>query len=396
MTYFRPTTMIRLAFLNLGVNKLRSALTVLGIVFGTGAVIATLASNEGASDFIRQEVKKLGTNIIYVKLNQRGQTLKKSDREMVQTYIPDVRAASLAFSLGEVTLRNGAHAVGAAFQGVEHGYFDLNGLEFARGRRFGQSEETQKDLVAVIGAKVAGELFGDTVPIGEDILLYRSSNPLVVRVVGTLKEKGGTAGDALDRAIFIPASLAGKFGQEGEIPASLLVRVKDDDKSAAVKVGIGSLLSSRYLDGVSVSDAREALEATQKIWRSQNLVGIALAVISLLTGGVGIMNIMLMSIAQRKREIGIRKSVGAKTWQVFVQILLETLILCFLGGLAGLALGVGFGNHIAGLMGQWEAKISPFIVMMALTSACATGLIFGILPALRAARLDPYEALRGS
>ncbi len=395
MAMMPAMTMLRLALTNLRVNKLRSALTVSGIVFGTGAVIATLSSNEGAAAYVRSEIKKLGTNVIYAtRTGAQASRLSAVERQRAMSYLPDVKESALIYTLGSAAARAGANAATPPVLAVENGYFDVNALTFVKGRPFTRDEDRSREMVMALGSKASVDLFGQENPIGHYVHLMILDKPLTFRVIGVLKEKGGASAQN-DSAVYLPLLLGPKLARQGALRSTLVAKLRNDEDSTKVKAGLKVLLSEGPGDDVNVSDAREALESTRKIWEKQNFVGIVLASISLVTGGVGIMNIMLLSITQRRREIGIRKSVGARTRQIFTQFLAESMLLCLLGGIVGILVGVLFGQKVASLMGQWDASISPAIVLMALGSACMTGLVFGMAPAMRASKLDPFEALRG-
>jgi ABC-type antimicrobial peptide transport system permease subunit len=210
-------------------------------------------------------------------------------------------------------------------------------------------------------------------------------------VIGVTREKGGAAAN-LDSSIFISPSLAVKV--TGASSDRIMVLLRDDNQSIGVKNQITALLGPKFGAAMRVADAREAIERTKAIWGKQNLVGICLAAISLLTGGVGIMNIMLLSIHQRQKEIGLRKAVGARNSEIATQFLLETVIICVLGGMVGILVGWGFGQQVAKMLGDWEASMSLVSVLVALSFSVMTGVLFGATPAMRAARIDPYDALR--
>jgi putative ABC transport system permease protein len=278
--------------------------------------------------------------------------------------------------------------------GVSADYFDSMGLNNRRGRIFDDFDNKHMNLVAVMGYKLAKRMFGNDHPIAENIYLSLNSKLFVVRVAGELKEKGGTLGDLVDNALFLPQQTLQKLVAKQSLSTVILGTLVDENNSNLAKTETLALLGRSFKGGLVVNDAREAIERTKDIWDKQNLVGICLALISLLTGGTGIMNVMLLSINQRKREIGIRKAVGAPDRAIFSQFLFESVLVCFLGGVIGVLVGVLFGQQVANLMGQWEAAISMGAVGLALGSACGIGIVFGLLPAKRASRLDPFEALR--
>lgn len=386
--------LIKLSFANLKINKLRSALTVVGMVFGTGAVIATLSSNEGASQFIKKELESMGTNIVMIQTDGQGASLGEEHIDFLKKYVPNFRMLSFVSDAGSMNVRRSARQVSARVVGVGSEFFGETKIDIDRGRFYDSIEVNQTELIAVLGAQVKKDLFGAGNAINEYFHLAQGQDGFSIKVAGVLKEKGSTSSTQADGTIFIPVKTLEKLKSIQGGGALLAGTLFDDEKSAEVRETVKGLLLKLF-PGVNVTDARESIEKTQGIWKKQNLVGICLAMISLVTGGVGIMNIMLLSVAQRKKEIGLRKAVGATNVYILSQFLMEAVMVCFLGGIAGILLGMFFGQQVAKMMGQWDAVLNTSTIVMALFFAVLTGVVFGLVPAIRASQLDPYEALRG-
>lgn len=386
--------LIKLSFANLKINKLRSALTVIGMVFGTGAVIATLSSNEGAAQFIKKELESMGTNIVMIQTDGQGSALGPEHIGYIKKYVPNFRMLTFVAESGGITLRRLTKKSAGRFVGVDFDFFGEVKLEVDKGRFYDSIENDEMALVAVIGAQVKKDLFGPENAINQFVHLGVGEGAFSIKIIGVLKEKGSSSTTQADSTVFMPVMTLEKLKGSSSGGAILAGTLHDDEKSGEVREAVRALLAKGF-PTANVSDARESIEKTQGIWKKQNLVGICLAMISLVTGGVGIMNIMLLSVAQRKREIGLRKAVGATNHYILTQFLMEAVMVCFLGGIAGILLGMFFGQQVAKMMGQWEAVLNMNTVVMALFFAVLTGVVFGLIPAMRASKLDPYEALRG-
>ena len=380
---------LRLALVTLWENRLRSILTLVGMVFGNAAVIATLSSNEGAKVFIAKQLASLGNKLMTVEL--QGATVSTTDLEAVYRYVENIDYAARERVAGDGQVMYRRSATSVRIMGVDNDYFPVTNLVLDTGRMFLAEELSAGDPVAIIGSNVRRALFKDIPFMNEYVTLMVGSTPVMLRVIGVTREKGGAAAN-LDSSIFISPSLAVKV--TGASSDRIMLLLRDDNQSIGVKNQITALLGPKFGAAMRVADAREAIERTKAIWGKQNLVGICLAAISLLTGGVGIMNIMLLSIHQRQKEIGLRKAVGARNSEIATQFLLETVIICLLGGLVGILVGWGFGQQVAKMLGDWEASMSLVSVLVALSFSVMTGVLFGATPAMRAARIDPYDALR--
>lgn len=390
-------SLLKLAVATLWTNKLRSFLTLLGMLFGTAAVIATLSSNEGAARYLASQLESLGNNVLVVFVQDNS--IKITDKKLLERYVPELKETSLEYVVPSQTVTyeapSGIRSGMTQYIGIEDPYFDIQKLALSRGRMFNDSDIEADTINCIVGQNVAKSLLGDIPPIGERIIASLGTNTVAFNIIGVLKEKGGPAGTQLDNAIYLPANLLQRLFKNTS-KATLVMSLHDDNQSARATSKARTLLTPKYSTNLNVSDSREAIERTRSIWQKQNQVGIILAGVSLLTGGVGIMNIMLLSIAQRRKEIGLRKAVGARNIELATQFLLEAVIICLIGGALGILVGWGFGQKVAQMMGQWEAVTSIKAIGLALGFSAATGIFFGLFPAIRASKIDPYDALRSS
>jgi putative ABC transport system permease protein len=374
-------------------NRLRSSLTLLGMMFGSAAVIATLSSSEGAQQYVNNQLQQLGTRLMVVESS--GEPIDDAHLTVLRRYIDEVDAVARDESIGSVEARFESSLVQTEARAAHPDYLAANNLSISVGRGFTNSELSNYDAIALIGHKLREKLFGlEAAFVGSVIAIKNEIGVFPITVIGAIQEKGGNDGASLDQQIFINPKFARKISKP-TIQKRIVMLLKDPEQSGVAKAKALAILTPAFSEGaVNIVDAREAIERTKAIWSKQNLVGICLAAISLLTGGVGIMNVMLLSIHQRRKEIGLRKAIGAQDSEIAIQFLVETVLICVMGGLMGVVAGLGFGQQVAKMLGQWEAVISAGTVALAVGFSIATGLIFGLVPALRASKIDPYDALR--
>ena len=387
-------SLLTMALANLRINWFRSTLTVTGMVFGTAAVIATLSSNEGAKKFVNAEMKKLGTNVVTISASDK-ESLVDGDLEFVKSYMNEYKSLAYVSDLGNHEIRANGHIIKAKVFAVEHTYFQNMNLPIWRGRVFHPLEASHRRMVGILGYSLAKNLFGERYPVGSYIHFQLKNFTVGLKIVGSLREKGLATGSDPDNTIFIPRQLVPLLKTTPPSP-KIFALLQDENKSQVAREKIKALLASRLKRPIVVVDAREAIEKTKRIWENQNLIGIILASICLLTGGVGIMNVMLISIHQRRKEIGLRKAIGAKNRDIGLQFLLEAVVVCLVGGLIGIVVGVRFGSQVAKLMGQWEAETNFSTIGLAIGFSILTGVFFGLLPAKRAAKMPPADALRSA
>ncbi|AKU13833.1 Macrolide export ATP-binding/permease protein MacB [Azoarcus sp. CIB] len=385
----------RTALRALRANLFRAALTLLGIVIGVAAVIAMLAIGDGAKQDVIDRISAMGTNLLTVRPgapNQRGRdttaTLVREDVEAI-VELPNVLAAVPEQSTG-VTVRygNADHRTSATATGAD--YTIARDWPVARGTFFSAADERRYATVATVGQTVAKALFGDEDPIGKYVLV----NNLVFQVVGVMGPMGATPwGSDQDDVIFVPFS-TGSLRLTGQRHLrSAIVAVEDVEQIDDTQEAVRALLQTRH-SGIEDFQIRNMAQVIESASETQNTLTVLLgtvAAISLLVGGIGVMNIMLVSVTERTREIGIRMATGARMKNILQQFLIEALVVSALGGLIGVAVGLGAAAVIEAFDKPVVYSLPP--VLLAFGCAFATGLIFGYLPARKAARLDPVVAL---
>jgi putative ABC transport system permease protein len=391
-------------------NKLRSALTMLGVVIGVGAVIVMVSIGQGASQAVREQIQSLGTNLLMVVPGATTSAGVRSGSGGVSTLtLQDAKAiasecsavANVAWMKRQIAqVIQGELNWSTQIQGVSPGYFSVREWPLASGAYFGNRDEETANRVALLGQTVVENLFapGED-PVGATIRI----KDVPFRVIGTLGRKGQTSwGQDQDDAIVIPFSTAERrvLGSEilGMVDMIFVSAARAEDVLPATEQ-ISSLLRQRHRiepDGdldFTVRNLNEMAMAQETASRVLALLLLLVASISLLVGGIGIMNILLVSVTERTREIGIRMAVGAKRRHILLQFLVESVVLAGVGGLIGVVLGVAAAGAISVLAG-WPTLISGAAVVAALLFSAAVGVFFGFWPARRAAGLDPIAALR--
>jgi putative ABC transport system permease protein len=395
---------IRIAFQSIRANIFRAVLTMLGIIIGVGAVITMLAAGAGAQKRIDDQIAALGSNILTVSSSQffsRGisrnqQTLKVEDVAALQqggTYL-DAVVPELQ-NRGQLKLDN--LNANARLSGTSAEYVEVFNYSLDSGRFFTSAEDQLKRRVIVLGAELPDRLEMTAASvIGRSV----SVNGQPFEVIGVLASAGGGFGNNNpDSSAFIPLRTAEQrvFGRE-ELD-NISVRVKDDVEIERAMVDIERVLrrSHKILPGqandFSIIDRREFLDTQQEAQQTFTALLASIAGVSLLVGGIGIMNIMLVSVTERTREIGIRMALGATRLTILAQFLVESVTLCLIGGVLGISIGAGSARVLSQYFG-WETFVSPESVVLASAFSIGVGLFFGIWPARRAARLNPIEALR--
>ena len=398
---------LRISFKALGRNKIRSLLTMLGIIIGVGAVITMISLGQGAQKQVEDEIESMGTNILWIRSGSRRawgirsgagtmNTLTAADFEAIQQECPTVDSVSPAAStMAQVIFGN--QNWGTRIEGYNEQYPSMRNWKIAEGTFYDEGHVKTASRVAVLGQSVVDELFAGSDPVGQTI---RVKN-LPFRVLGVMALKGANAwGRDQDDVIIVPYTTVQKKFQGGVLYVqSGLVQAVSTTASYAAQEQIKELLRQRHRLGPeqdddffvgNLSEFADAAEAANKV-----MTGLlaSIAAVSLLVGGIGIMNIMLVAVSERTREIGIRMAIGARPSHVRVQFLAESVVLCLCGGLLGLALGVGGSVGIAMLLG-WPTQIPVNSIVVSLLFAATIGIFFGYYPAHKAARLDPIEALR--
>ncbi|KAA0574766.1 ABC transporter permease [Azospirillum sp. Sh1] len=402
---------LRAALESLRANPLRSALTMLGIVIGVAAVIAMVAVGAGARDQVLRQIASLGTNLILVgqgsivrsgvKLGAgTASSLTEDDALAVLSEIPGVvvTAPSVRWGLQIVA---GNQNWGTVLFGITPDYMDARDWTVALGRGLSDEDVAQANKVVVLGQTVVRNLFGGGDPIGEPVRLF--STPLTV--VGVLAEKGqNTQGQDQDDVIFVPLSTAkrnipGMAKSNPRFIHTMVVKMRDGADMAEAQAQIRDLLRQRHRlipgqdDDFWMRDLSEVSATRDESSRALSFLLAAVAAVSLLVGGIGIMNIMLVSVTERTREIGLRLAIGARRRDILVQFLIESITLSLIGAAVGVTLGIGTAVAVAALAG-WPTLIRIDSIVLAVVVSGLVGVFFGLYPARRAAGLNPIEALR--
>ncbi len=405
---------LAVAWRSLLTNKLRSFLTMLGIIIGVGAVVALTGIGQGAQQSITSQITSQGTNLLTVfpgAVNQGGlrqqagtaQTLTMEDASAIADpqNCPDCSLVAPEYARGTASAVYGGQNTTTRVVGVTPTYADVRNLPVQSGSWFGSAEVAAAANVCVLGSTVADTLFQGEDPVGKTIRVNR----LAFHVVGVAVPKGGTGFANPDDAIYVPITTAQRklFGARGanvsgHSVTTIYVQVADKDRMPDAQDEITNLLRERHHlttaeNDFAVISQTDLLNTLNGVVTTLTLFLGSIAGISLLVGGIGIMNIMLVSVTERTREIGIRKAVGARQGDILQQFLIEAVTLSGSGGLLGLGLGMLVAQLIS-LSGSLTSVVTPDGSALALGFALAVGLFFGIYPARRAARLDPIEALR--
>ncbi len=401
---------LRVALRALRRNTLRSFLTALGIIIGVAAVIAMVAIGEGAKAQVEQTFAAMGTNLLIVLPGSSGThgvfggfgsqpTLTWDDLHAIQTEIPEVRyAAPFLRTTAQVVSedQNWTTTIG----GTTPEYFDIRNWPMSEGRAFMASDVDVGAKVVVLGETVVDRLYGSNAdPVGQSVRIRN----IPFQVIGVMARKGQSPmGQDYDDGVFIPVSAYRtkiQGGLHNYIAGSIFVGAVSPEATARAERRVRELLRERHHLAPDVEDdfqsrnLTEIATARQEGTRTLTALLMSIAAVSLLVGGIGIMNIMLVSVTERTREIGVRMAVGARPRHILAQFLVESLALSVMGGVAGVGLGLFTAGRLASTFG-WPLLISPFIIAVSLGFSGVVGLVFGLYPAHRASRLDPIEALR--
>jgi putative ABC transport system permease protein len=402
---------VQMAAAALRTNRLRTALTALGVIIGVGAVVTMMAIGAGAQARVAEQIRSLGSNLIIVlsgSITSGGVrlgsgsllTITEDDARAIQR---DVRSVEVAAP----TMRGGVQVVfgnsnwSTALLGVTAEYFQARDWGAVSGRLLTPEDVDAASKVVVLGQTVAENLFGGTDPIDQTVRI----KAVPFTVIGVLARKGqSTRGEDQDDTLLIPLSTAkkkvlGVSQANARSVGSILVKVTAPDRMAEAEALIRDLLRERHHlqpheeDDFAVRNLSEVLASQEAASRVLSLLLAAVAAVSLVVGGIGIMNIMLVSVTERTREIGLRRAIGARRRDILNQFLIEAVFVSLAGGLIGIAVGI-VGSYVIGLVFQWSVLVSWAAVLPAFLFAAAVGVFFGYYPARKASRLKPIEALR--
>lgn len=403
-----PST-FRISLRALRVNKMRSALTMLGIIIGVGAVIAMLAVGTGASKKIAEQIASMGSNLLIilpgsttaggVRMGAGTQpTLSLGDAEAIQRECPAVaEVAPIHNGVAQVVYGHQNWSTGVV--GTTPSMLEVRDWPLSAGKPFTDQDVKSATKVALLGQTVVDNLFGDMSPIGQIVRIKKI--PFVV--VGILATKGQSAqGQDQDDTIYVPVTTAQKKLFGTSFPGMVrivMVKAKSTEDLTPAEKQVNELLRQRHHlnqkqdNDFTVRNLTQIMQTAEQSTKVMTLLLGAIASVSLLVGGIGIMNIMLVSVTERTREIGIRMAVGAKTWDIRLQFIIEALTLSLIGGVIGIIIGVS-GSKILSSLAGWTTVVSPLSVFLAFGFSGLVGIFFGFYPAYKASLLNPIDALR--
>ena len=393
-----------MAWASLIANKMRSILTMLGIIIGVAAVIALVSIGNGVKQDIQNSISSLGSNLLMVMPGApRTPGVRPSAGSMKSLKVSDYEAiAKLDGVKAASPMTNGSYVViyqnknwTTSVSGVSYNYLDVNNWSMKSGRFLSEKNVQNRERVAVVGKTVVKNLFGDEDPVGAEI---RVKN-IPFRIIGVLNSKGsGAMGNDQDDMVIIPYTTAMERVEGVDYLRMIYVVGKDENGIDRVQSDIENLLRVRHgikdtnLDDFNIQNMNSIMETMEETTGTLTLFLGAVAAISLVVGGIGIMNIMLVSVTERTREIGVRKALGATYSVIVTQFLIEAVVISLMGGIIGIILGIG-SSKLIGMASGMSTVISVPTIVMSFAFSMAIGLIFGIYPARKAAKLNPIDAL---
>jgi putative ABC transport system permease protein len=405
----KPISSLKVALRALRINKMRSFLTMLGIIIGVGAVIVMVAIGAGAREMIAQQIASMGSNLLMIVPGATtaggarmgggsSSSLTSDDARAIKEECPAIK--TVAPFWGSVTqIVYGNQNWNTTVTGTAPSYFEIREWALASGRNFSDQESAGAVKVAIIGQTIVENLFGSEDPLGQIIRIKK----IPFTVIGVLSPKGQSSyGTDQDDTIYIPLSTAQKRVFGSKLPnrvRMIMAQAHDLSQMAAAEKQVNDLLTQRHkpqgdqLADFTVRNLTEIMATAEQSAKVMSLLLGSIALVSLLVGGIGIMNIMLVSVTERTREIGIRMAVGARGIDILFQFLTESVVLSLVGGLIGIGLGVVGAELISKFTG-WNVVISILALLISFFFAAAVGIFFGYYPAHKASRLNPIDALR--
>jgi len=398
----------RMAVATLTANKLRSALTMLGIIIGNASVIAMIGIGEAGQRFVTEQLASLGPNVLFVipgnpdalRISRESpRTLVLEDAQAIAAQVPSVDYVAAELNSRQRVV-HGNRDSNLNIIGTEPSFLKVRSFDVDRGRFFSPLDLNRSNQVAVLGSETAIQFFGSQNPIGKSVRIKNST----FEVIGVLESKGSGPGINYDEAVLVPITtmanrIVGRTSPYGTEVTYISMSAQSDDSVRAAEFQVANLLRLRHKitveDDFTIRTQKDLMEIADTVTGALTIMLTAIAGISLLVGGIGIMNIMLVSVTERTQEIGLRKAIGASQTDILVQFLIEAVILSAAGGVLGITLGVS-GTMVIGFVTPLESAIPVGAVVTAFTVSGAIGLGFGVLPARRAAQLDPIVALRSA
>uniref|UniRef100_A0A832IEL8 FtsX-like permease family protein n=1 Tax=Pseudothermotoga hypogea TaxID=57487 RepID=A0A832IEL8_9THEM len=397
--------MLKEALRSIAHNKLRTALSMIGIIIGVAAVIGVVSVAEGTSRSIRQSLTSIGSNLILVSPGfTRGvggrtataltEILEKEDADRISQLCPSVKYVT-PVQQGNFIVQYERQNSMATVMAARSVLFDMINVKLAQGEFFDESDEKAKRRVAVVGKEVADELFPNGDAIGQTIRITSGSIRQTYVVIGVLEKSGNLLFLNPDRSILVPfASAENRLFRRKNVSMIVAQAISENMANQAVSE-IDSVLFEKFQseERYRIVSQDALLETVNQTMAMLSFMLGSIAGISLLVGGIGIMNIMLVTVTERTREIGVRKAIGASRRHILLQFLLESVVLTLVAGLLGIAAGFGLSRLIASI-GSIQTAVTPTVVLIAVSVSIMVGLFFGVWPAMRASKLDPVEALR--
>lgn len=381
---------IRIAWHGLIGNKIRSLLTMLGVIIGVAAVISLIAIGQGVTKQVSSQIEGLGTNLIVVTgMRNLGGVLESSDVELLKK-AESIAKVAPSISQAETTLKAGNISMTGTVEGTNQDYPDVRNFQVIEGSFISEGDVDKRKKVAVIGQSIAEELFAGRSPIGEQLTI----NGQRYSVIGVMEPKGEVLGQNLDENVFIPISSAERLFGTTKL-RTIYVQAASSEMAQVAVTELTNIFETKFgkPDLVRITSQDQLLGTMDSMSQTLTLMLGAIAGISLIVGGIGIMNIMLVSVTERTREIGIRKAIGARRADILSQFLVESVILSISGGVLGIIIGIVAAKAVSSSLG-WATVISVWSILLSFSFAVMIGVFFGIYPALKASKLDPIVALR--
>ncbi|PSB22255.1 ABC transporter permease [Phormidesmis priestleyi ULC007] len=398
----------KMAVKTLTANKLRTSLTMLGMIIGNASVIAMIGIGQSAQKLAADQFESLGPNVLFVspgssQARQRTTNLPRTlvwdDAKAIASQVPSVKEVA-AQRQTQLPLIYGGRNRNSLITGTTPEFLSVRDFDIAKGRFLTNLDLERNNRVAVLGSQIATDFFGGKDPIGQQIRIRNVS----FEVIGIMQAKGSFLGSNQDDAVYVPLTttasvLTGRTSPYGLDVSIISVSAKNEASVPAAEFQITNLLRLRHKiiseDDFTVQTQKDILRIVGTITGGLTAMLAAIAGVSLLVGGIGIMNIMLVSVSERTQEIGLRKAIGAAESDILIQFMIEAVLLSAAGGVIGTAVGVG-GILLVGVFSPLSASVSPVAIALAVSVSGSIGLIFGVIPARQAAKLDPIVALRSA
>ena len=400
------TDSLKMAMATLFANKVRSGLTMLGIIIGNASVISMIGIGQAAQQLASDQFESLGANVLFVVPGSREarrttfevpKTLVLADAQAIASQVPSIKEVAPQIN-SRLLITYGNQNTTSLIVGVTPEFLTVRSFDLKEGKFIDSLDLKRNKRVAILGAEIAEKFFKNQSPLGQQIKIKNTN----FSIVGVMEAKGSFLGTNQDETVYIPLTtmanqIVGKTSQYGIELSFISISARDGNSIKAAQFQIKNLLRLRHKitgeDDFRVETQKDILNIVETVTSGLTVMLAAIAGISLLVGGIGVMNIMLVSVTERTKEIGLRKAVGANQKDILIQFLIEATIISALGGLFGTVIGVG-GLFLVGLFSTLPVSISPTAIILAVGFSGGIGLFFGVFPAQRAAQLDPIVALR--